>query len=124
MRTKKGRKTGKRYCRAGAGDEFNDGMCDTPGFKLRQEAKITRDERNFLKLEMKRNHLRLIQTPLHVLRAWRGNCDVKVLLYSSSSGEPNPEEIVNVTDYVVAYACKGNERIAVEREILKDFILK
>lgn len=124
MRAKKSRKNGKRFCRAGAGDEGTKNKCDTPGFQLRNQPTIVRDERNFLRLEMPRNHLRLVQTPLHTLRAWRGNCDVRVLLYSSSSGHIDPEEIANVTDYVVAYACKGNETIAVERETLKDFILR
>jgi len=124
MRFKKGRKKGKRYCRAGAGDEQTKDQCDTPGFQLREKPAIVMDDRQFLKLEMPRNHLRLVQTPLHVLRSWRGNCDIKILLYRSASGQPDPEEIANVTDYVVAYACKGNETIAVERETLKDFILK
>jgi hypothetical protein len=124
MRFKRGRKKGTRYCRAGAGDELTKDQCNTPGFQLRDEPSIVMDERQFLRLEMPRNHLRLVQTPLHVLRSWRGNCDVKILLYSSTCGEVDPEEIANVTDYVVAYACKGSETIAVEREILKDFILK
>lgn len=124
MRKKKGKKNSKRHCRAGAGDEATPQKCDTPGFPLREDPAVTRDHRNFLKLEMPRSHLRLHQTPLHVLRGWRGNCDVKVLLYASDSDNPDLEEIAQVSDYVVAYACKGSETIKVEREILKDFVLK
>ena len=50
--------------------------------------------------------------------------DLKVLIYSSPDGVPHPEEISEVTDYVCAYCCKGNETTAVERETLRDFILK
>ena len=93
----------RRYCRAGAGYEATPNACDTPGFQLRSDHAITRDDRDFLKLEMKRNNLRMIQTPLHVLRGWRGNCDIKVLLYDCHEGQPTPEDIAEVTDYVVAY---------------------
>jgi hypothetical protein len=123
MRTKK-KKKAPRYCRAGAGDEATVNKCDTPGFALRSAAAITRDQRDFLKLDLPRNNLRLHQTPLHVLRGWRGNCDVKILLYNSQTSNPDLEEIAQVSDYVVAYACKGSETLKVERELLKDFILK
>lgn len=124
MRAKKGKKNSGRTCRAGAGDEATKNKCDTPGFPLREEPAIVSDHRGFLKHEMPRDNLRLVQTPLHILRGWRGNCDFKILLYSSSSGEADPEEISRVTDYIVAYACKGNETAKVERELLKDFLLK
>ena len=127
MRTRKNSKSkadAKRFCRAGAGDEQTPNQCDTPGFQPRRSAAIVRDDRDFLKLEMPRDNLRMHQTPLNVIRGWRGNCDLKVLLYSSATGVPDPEEISKVTDYVVAYACKGNETLKVERETLKDFILK
>lgn len=60
----------------------------------------------------------MIQTPLNVLRGWRGNCDIKVLLYDCHDSEPTPEDIAEVTDYVVAYACKGNETLATERDTI------
>jgi len=124
MRTKKGSKGGKRYCRAGAGEETTPNKCDTPGFQRRSEPAIVRDDRNFLKLEMPRSHIRLHQTPLAVIRGWRCNCDLKVLMYCNPSGIPNPEEISEVTDYVCAYCCKGNETMSVERETLRDFVLR
>ena len=113
-----------RYCRAGAGHEANKNACDTPGFQLRTKNALIRDERDFLKLEMKRNSLRMIQTAITALRGWRGNCDIKILLYDCLDGEPTPEDITEVTDYVVAYACKGNETLAIEREMIKDIIMR
>ena len=124
MRNPKGKKNSRRICRAGAGEEENKNKCDTPGFKSRDEPTIDFDHRGFHKLEMKRNNMRMVQTPLHVLRGWRGNCDFKILLYASFDGKPDAEEISRVTDYVVAYQCKGNETSKVERELLRDFILK
>ena len=90
----------RRYCRAGTGYEKTPNACDTPGFQLRSDHAITRDDRDFLKLEMKRNNLRMIQTPLNVLRGWRGNCDIKVLLYDCHDSEPTPEDIAEVTDLI------------------------
>ena len=122
MRNIKGKKNSRRICRAGCGEEKTKNKCDTPGFVIREEPIIDYDHRGFFKLEMRRNHLRLVQTPLHILRGWRGNCDFKILLYSSNDGQPDAEEISKVTDYVVAYQCKGNETTKVEREMMGDFI--
>lgn len=124
MRHPKGRKAARRCCRAGAGEEKTKNKNDTPGFQMREEPAITHDHRGFLKLEMPRNHPRLVQTPLTIIKSWRGNCDFKILLYKSSNGKPDPEEISTVTDYVVAYQCKGNERIQAEIQLLRDFALK
>ena len=121
MRCKKG-SAKPRYCRVGAGDEATPNKCDTPGFPLRSEPAITQDDRNFLRLEMPRNNLRFHQTPLFVLRGWRGNCDVKILLYRSRVNDPDLQEIAVVSDYLVAYTTKGNETLQVERETLKEFI--
>ena len=122
MRNVKGKKNSRRICRAGCGEEKTKNKCDTPGFVVREEPIIDYDHRGFFKLEMRRNHLRLVQTPLHILRGWRGNCDFKILLYSSNDGQPDAEEISKVTDYVVAYQCKGNETTKVERVMMGDFI--
>ena len=67
----------------------------------------------------------LIQTPLHALRGWRGNCDIKVLLCDCHEGQPTPEDISEVTDYyVVACACKGNETLATERDTLRGIVAR
>ena len=99
-------------------------MSDTPGFTLRNEPAIVRDHRGFFKLEMARNHLRMVQAPLSILRGWRGNCDFRILLYSSADGRPDAEEISTVTDYVIGYQCKGNETLKTERELLGEFVLE
>jgi hypothetical protein len=54
---------------------------------------------------------------------WRANCDVQMLIYESNPDCPDPGDIARVTDYIVAYACKGVESLAEEREQTKSLIL-
>ena len=72
---------------------------------------------------MPRNHSRINQTALSLLQSWRGNCDVQILIYDSNPDEPNLAEISKVTDYVVAYSCKGNATLREEMETNKRLIL-
>ena len=46
-----------------------------------------------------------------------------MLLYECHPMHPNPDEIARVTDYIVAYACKGNESIVEEKKQAKALIL-
>ena len=66
----------------------------------------------------------MVQTSMNTLRTWRGNCDIQVLLYTSDPRNPDPTDIARVTDYIVAYACKGNQMLQVEKDITKDIIMK
>jgi hypothetical protein len=126
MRTPKGKKRSSkpRYCRNGAGEEQNKNCCDTPGFVLRDSPEIVRDNRGFDKLEMKRNHNRITQSSMDMCQSWRANCDFQILLYDCDPFNPDPAEIARVTDYVVAYACKGNATLAEEKKQLKSLCLK
>jgi hypothetical protein len=56
-------------------------------------------------------------------QGWRANCDVQMLIYESNPDCPDPGDITRVTDYIVAYACKGVESLAEEREQTKNLIL-
>lgn len=58
-----------------------------------------------------------------MLQSWRGNCDVQLLIYNCDPKHPNMSEIARVTDYVVAYACKGNVTMKEEREQNKQLIM-
>jgi len=40
-------------------------------------------------------------------------------LYECDPLHPNPDEIARVTDYIVAYACKGNKTIVEEMNQMK-----
>ena len=72
---------------------------------------------------MPRNNKRLNQTSMDVLQSWRGNCDVQILIYDSNPETPNVKEISRVTDYVVAYSCKGNSTLEEEKQHTKELLL-
>jgi hypothetical protein len=75
------------------------------------------------RLELPRNHRRNVASSRWLLQGWRANCDLQVLLYECDPLQPNPNEIARVTDYIVAYACKGNETIVEEKHQMKALIL-
>ena len=114
----------KRYCRFGCGTELTASKCDTPGFPLRSTSAIVRDPRGHNKLELKRNTKRMIQTSKSLVQAWRGNCDLQVLLYDSPVDDFDFSEIARITDYVVSYACKGNTTLQIEKDNIKSVIMK
>ena len=73
---------------------------------------------------MPRNNNRLVQTSTDLLRGWRANCDIQLLIYSSDPKTPDPLDIARVTDYIVSYTCKGNVSLKEEREQNKSMVLE
>lgn len=114
----------KRTCRSGAGTERTKGKCDTPGFPLQQNPTVEWDHRRCQRLYLPRNHPRVMQTLLTALESWRGNCDIQLIVYDSDPNHPSLAEIAKVTDYVVAYSCKGNCTFKEEREQNSQLILR
>ena len=112
----------RRECRVGAGTEQTPGVCDTPGFELIDEPTVA-TQRKAKKLLMPRNHPRVTQTSIDLIRSWRGNCDVQFLIYESPPGFIDVKEISRVTDYVVGYTCKGGTTLKEERETNKQLSL-
>ena len=113
----------RRMCKAGCGQEKTKGMADTPGFTVRSEPAVARDNKGSLRLHQERNHTRVTQTSTDLLRSWRGNCDVQILVYNCDPKWPDVSEIARVTDYVVAYSCKGNCTFKEEREHTSGIIM-
>jgi len=113
----------KRLCRCGAGQEATAGKGDTPGFQVTDNPEIRCDHRKAQRLYMDRNHGRINQTATDVLQSWRANCDVQILIYDSHPDRPNIAEISKVTDYVVAYSCKGNQTLREEKQHTKQLIM-
>lgn len=120
----KNKKTDRRTCKTGCGDEANAGKCDTPGFPLSTVPNVLADHRHAKKLLMTRNHPRLNQTSEDLLRSWRANCDVQILIYDSDPDNPALGEIAQVTDYVASYASKGNATLPEQREQTQKLILQ
>jgi hypothetical protein len=111
-----------RYCRAGCGNEVNKGECDTPGFELRSSSAVIREANGTYKLSMKRNSRRMVQSSTKLLRLWRANCDVQLIIYKSDPRNPDVFEVSKVTDYVVSYACKGNSSTEAEIDTLNALV--
>jgi len=113
----------RKVCRCGAGVEVTPDLCDTPGFPLRTEPQLVRDLQGFDRLELPRDNTRIVASSRWLLQGWRANCDIQILLYDCDPFHPDPDEIARVTDYIVAYACKGNESAVEERTQMKALIL-
>jgi hypothetical protein len=113
----------RRVCRSGAGVEKTIGKADTDGFPLREFPNIVHDLRNFWRLELPRKDKRTNLSSAPMLQSWRANCDCQIILYDSDFENPDLQEIAKITDYIVAYTCKGNECTQKEKEILKKYIL-
>ena len=116
----------KRSCRFGSGEEETEGKGDTPGYPLQDEPTIERDFRRggFKRFQCKRNTKRMNQTPMDLLQCWRANCDMQILIYESDPRNPDPKDIAKVTDYIVAYTCKGNMTTSMESQIIEDIIMR
>ena len=113
----------KRACRAGTGIEITAFMRNTPGFRRREQPEIVNDIRGFRRIELPRNNRRILQSSIYCLQSWRANCDVQILIYKSDPQHPSPEDIAAATDYIVGYACKGNENLTTEKKQIEQLIL-
>lgn len=60
---------------------------------------------------------------MDLLQSWRGNCDIQILVYNYDPMHPDWSEIAKVSDYVVAYASKGNTTLKEEREQTRRLLL-
>ena len=58
-----------------------------------------------------------------MIQTWRGNCDIQILIYDSDPDNFDLREISKVTDYVIAYSCKGNATLREEVDMNKKLIL-
>ena len=114
----------RRKCRNGFGKEFTPDGEDTPGRPISDKLSIESDTRGFPELYMERNHPKMVQSSMDIVRSWRANCDVQILLYKSDPMRPDPAEIAKITDYIVAYACKGNATMATERKQIREIIMR
>ena len=100
---------------------------DTPGFPIQDFPTIFKDVTGIERLHLpRRKHdkrLNVLQTSLFLAHGWRANCDLQILIYDSDPTCPDPQDIARVSDYIVAYASKGNETQLKERQHLKSLIL-
>jgi hypothetical protein len=65
----------------------------------------------------------MVQTSLYLTQVWRGNVDVKPLIYHLDPSNPDPEDIVACSDYLVGYQIKGAQTLAIEKKNMKDLVM-
>ncbi len=93
--------------------------------ELIQNAEIQYDKKGISHFRMKQTHsVRLVQHCKYLLKAWRANCDVKLLLYFSDPTCPDLRKIEDVCRYVVAYTGKRHNTSQDEKEAIKNLIMR
>mmetsp|Transcript_58446 Transcript_58446/g.139024 ORF Transcript_58446/g.139024 Transcript_58446/m.139024 type:complete len:2621 (+) Transcript_58446:41-7903(+) len=106
-------KPGRLHCRAGFGSVLGAQTSDTgePGFlggKVLHESfelRVRQDGR--LEAEGPRNHPRTLNVPRDLLRAWKANLDVSLLLAPGDTLDPRfVDSIYAATAYMAGYQCK------------------
>ena len=58
-------------------------------------------------LELARNHPRILQEPMDLVKLWGANMDLQPILTLTRPADPDMD-VWSVVDYVVSYDCKGN----------------
>lgn len=112
-----------RTCRVGFGEEKTYNRQDTPGMGILEEAAIEKDKKGYFQYRMKRTQSkRVVQHSKTLLRGWRANCDIKLLLYFSDPKYPDIGEIEDVCKYVVAYTGKRHQTSRQEIDSIQDLI--
>jgi hypothetical protein len=61
---------------------------------------------------------------MFLTQVWRVNVYVKPLLYQSDLSNPYPEDIITCSDYLVGYQMKGAHTISIERNNMKDLVMR
>jgi hypothetical protein len=116
----------RRICRFGCGVEIKPGSCLTPGFTNVEKPTIINDCRGFKRIQIPRKRIRrgmnIIPTSSWLVLGWRANCDVQFIRYETDPCNPDPTEISKVTDYLVSYNMKGNERFTQEKDYVRELI--
>jgi hypothetical protein len=113
-----------RTCRSHYGTESEFGKLDTPGMDFIEKAKIQIDRKGISHFRMRRTHsVHLVQHSESLLKVWRANCDIKLLLYYSNPSHPYICKIEVVCKYVVAYTSKRHNTTQEEKEVIQNIIM-
>ena len=88
----------ERVCRMAFGSEFR------PGKKLHSVPEIVEDHNGAPRLELPRDHPRVVQHSRYQMQSWRANGDVSLILSNSPPDNPSTDDIIAIIDYVCGYA--------------------
>jgi hypothetical protein len=113
-----------RTCQVHYGTEYAFGKMDTKGLPHMPKSKIVTDHKRISHFQMTRDKLvRLVQHSRMLLRGWRANSDIKLLLCYSDPSCPDVSEIKDVCQYVVAYTGKNHNTTQFENDAIQNIIL-
>jgi hypothetical protein len=91
---------------------------------LIEKAQIQIDRKGISHFRMRRTHsLCLVQHSKSLLKAWRANCHIKLLLHYSNPSHPDICEIEDVCKYVVACTGKRHNTTQEEKEVIQNIIM-
>jgi hypothetical protein len=125
LRSGKTNTIGPRTCRVHFGTETKYGKQDTQGLPRTNKARIIIDQKGISHFRMKRTKsVRVVQHSRTLLRGWRANCDIKLLLYYSNPNCPDISEIEDVSRYVVSYTGKRHNTSQAEIDAIQNIIMK
>ncbi len=92
----------------------------TQGLPRTKRSKIFIDRKGVSHFRMRRmESVRVVQHSRTLLRGWRVNCDIKLLLYYSNPNCPDISEIEDVSRYVVSYTGKRHNTSQAEIDLSK-----
>ena len=105
----------ERVCRM----EFGSDFC--PGKKVRIGPEIMEDHNGAPRLEMARDHPRMVQHSLYQMQSWRANGNTSLIL-SNSPPDTDTDDIIAIIHYVCGYACKDSEPTGATADLFKDMV--
>jgi hypothetical protein len=83
------------------------------------------NRKGILHFRMKRTKsVRVVQHSRTLLRGWRENCDIKLLLHYSNPHCLDISEIEDVSRYVVSYMGKRHNKSQAEIDAIQNIIMK
>ena len=90
---------------------------------FREESELVKDKKGVVHVRMKRMHSkRSVKHSKTLLKGWRANCDIKLLLYFSNPNMPDIGEIEDICKYVVAYTGKRYHTCQQEKTAIQDLM--
>jgi hypothetical protein len=116
---------GPRTCSIHFGTETKCGKQDTQGLPHTKRSKIFIDRKGISHFRMKRmKSVRVVQHSKTLLRGWRANWDIKLLLYYSNPNCPDISVIEDVSRYVVSYMGKRHNTSQAKIDAIQNIITK
>ncbi len=114
-----------RTCWVHFGTESAFGKMDTQGLPRMPRSRIITDKKGISHFWMTcTESVRVVQRSIILLRSWRANRDIKLLLYYSDPSCPDISKIEDVCRYVVAYTGKRHNTTQSEKDAIQNIILE